>query len=229
MAVSISSPTISPIPANYKIALRDPNWYNAMLEEYNALVQNKTWSLVSCPAGVNLVSGKWIFRHKLHPDGSLARYKARWVLRGFTQQPGVDYGETFSPVVKPATIRVILSIAVSSNWAINQLNVKNVFLHGTLDEVVYSQQPAVFIDNAHPSAVCKLHKALYGLKQAPRAWFHRFTSFLSTMGFVASRCDTSLFILRRGPAVAYLLLYVDDIILTASTAPLLASITAALT
>nr|XP_040253722.1 uncharacterized mitochondrial protein AtMg00820-like [Aegilops tauschii subsp. strangulata] len=115
MAVSTVSPSISPIPANYKHALRDPNWYNAMLEEYNALVQNKTWSLVSCPAGVHLVSGKWIFRHKLHPDGSLARYKARWVLRGFTQQPGVDYGETFSPVAKPATIRVILSVAVSNN------------------------------------------------------------------------------------------------------------------
>ncbi|XP_020160752.1 uncharacterized mitochondrial protein AtMg00820-like [Aegilops tauschii subsp. strangulata] len=115
MAVSMPSPANSPIPANYKIALRDPNWYNAMLEEYNSLVQNKTWSLVSCPAGVNLVSGKWIFRHKLHPDGSLARYKARWALRGFTQQPGVDYGETFSPVVKSATIRVILSLAVSNN------------------------------------------------------------------------------------------------------------------
>uniref|UniRef100_A0A8R7U1Q0 Reverse transcriptase Ty1/copia-type domain-containing protein n=1 Tax=Triticum urartu TaxID=4572 RepID=A0A8R7U1Q0_TRIUA len=219
MAVSTSSPTISPIPANY----------NAMLEEYNALVHNKTWSLVSCPAGVNLVFGKWIFRHKLHPDGSLTRYKAHWVFRGFTQQPGVDYGETFSLVVKPATIRVILSIAVSSNWAINQLDIKNAFLHGTLDEVVYSQQPAGFVDNTYLTAVCKLHKAIYGLKQAPRAWFHRFTSFLSTMGFVAWHCDTSLFILRRGPAVAYLLLYVDDIILTASTAPLLASITSALT
>ena len=90
-----------------------------MKEEYDALMQNNTWSLVSRPAGTNVVTGKWIFRHKFHSDGSLARYKARWVLRGFTQRAGVDYDETFSPVVKPATIRVVLSLAVSADWAIH--------------------------------------------------------------------------------------------------------------
>ncbi|KAK1607717.1 hypothetical protein QYE76_031390 [Lolium multiflorum] len=189
-----------------------------------------TWPAPAIPRGssVNLVSGKWIYRHKLNPDGSLARYKARWVLRGFTQRPGVDFGETFSPVVKPATIRVVLSLAVSSSWDIRQLDVKNVFLQGHLDEVVYSQQPAGFIDIIHPNHVCRLNKSLYGLKQAPRAWFQRFTSYLARLGFVASKCDSSLFILQRGGEMAYLLLYVDDIILTASSPALLRHIIARL-
>jgi histone deacetylase 1/2 len=110
------------------------------------------------------VTGKWIFRHKFHPDGTLARYKARRVLRGFTQQAGVDYGETFCPVVKPGTIRIVLSLAVGNDWPIHQLDVKNAFLHGSLEEVVYSQQPCGFVDDANPALVCRLHKSLYGLK-----------------------------------------------------------------
>lgn len=199
-----------------------------MLDEFNALLRNDTWSLIPCPAGANVVTGKWIFRHKLNPDGSLSRYKARWVVRGFTQQAGVDYGETFSPVVKPATIRVVLALATSQHWPINQMDVKNAFLHGTLEETVYAQQPSGFADSQFPHHVCRLKKSLYGLKQAPRTWFLRFTTFLMTLGFVGSKCDTSLFILHRGSDTAYLLLYVDDIILTANTMPLLHSISAAL-
>jgi hypothetical protein len=116
-----------------------------------------------------VVIGKWLFRHKLTSDGSLDRYKARWVLRGFTQRPGVDYDETFSLVVKFATLRAILSLALSRDWAIHHLDVKNAFLHGTLTETVYYIQPTGFIDAAHPDLVCRLNRSLYGLKQAPRA------------------------------------------------------------
>uniref|UniRef100_A0A8R7VAY3 Reverse transcriptase Ty1/copia-type domain-containing protein n=1 Tax=Triticum urartu TaxID=4572 RepID=A0A8R7VAY3_TRIUA len=195
-----------------------------MREEYDALMRNNTWCLVSRPAGANVVTGKWIFRHKFHPDGSLARYKARWVLHGFTQQAGVDYGETFSPVVKPATIRAVLSIAADKSWPIHQLDVKNAFLHGHLAETVYCHQPSGFIDSAKSSHVCRLNRSLYGLKQAPRAWFSRFTTYPRTLGFTASRTDSSLFVLRRGPHLAYLLLYVDDIILTADSSAFLQSI-----
>jgi hypothetical protein len=103
----------SPIPSSVRAVLADPNWLAAMEDEYGALMSNGTWELVFRPRGSNVVTGKWIFTHKLRTDGSFDRYKARWVLRGFTQRPGVDYDEMFSPVVKPATVRTVLSIAVS--------------------------------------------------------------------------------------------------------------------
>jgi len=166
------------------------------------------------------VTGKWIFKHKFHSDGSLAHHKARWVVRGFSQQHDIDYDETFSPVVKPATIRVVLSIAASYSWPIHQLDVKNAFLHGHLEETVYCQQPPGFVDPANPDHVCLLQRSLYGLKQAPRAWYQRFATFIRHLGFTASASDTSLFVYKEGDRVAYLL-YVDDIILTASSTDLL--------
>ena len=176
-----------------------------MVDEFQALMDNDTWRLVPRPPGANVVSGKWIFRHKYHADGSLARHKARWVVRGFSQRHGIDYDETFSPVVKPATIRTVLSIAASRAWPIHQLDVKNAFLHGHLAETVYCQQPPGFVDPAAPDHVCLLQKSLYGLKQAPRAWYQRFASYIRQLGFVASVSDTSLFVYKEGPSIAYLL------------------------
>jgi hypothetical protein len=139
-----------------------------------------------------VVTGKWLFHHKLTSDGSLDRYKARWVLRGFTQRPGVDYDETFSPVVKFATVRDVLSLALSRDWVIHQLDIKNAFLHGTLTETVYYSQPTGFIDAAHTDLVYQLNRSLYGLKQAPQAWYSRFASYLASIGFVeASRTRPS--------------------------------------
>jgi hypothetical protein len=108
-----------------------------MADEYKALMDNGTWRLIPRPLGANVVTGKWIYKHKFHSDGSLARHKARWVVQGFSKQHGVDYDETFSPVVKPATIRVVLSSAAYRHRSIHQLDVKNAFLHGHLDETVY--------------------------------------------------------------------------------------------
>ncbi|XP_074293345.1 uncharacterized protein LOC141620346 [Silene latifolia] len=156
--------------------------------------------------------------------GSLERYKARLVVNGKTQQVGIDCDETFSPVVKPTSIRTVLSIAVSKAWPIHQLDVKNAFLHGNLNETVYMHQPPGFVDQNSPHHVCKLRKSLYGLKQAPRAWFTRFASFIHSQGFVSSVCDSSLFIYKTASETAYLLLYVDDIVLTASIPTLLRSI-----
>jgi hypothetical protein len=213
-------PDASPVPSPVRTALADPHWRRAMEEEYAALLANHTWDLVPCPPGTNVVTSKWLFHHKLTSDGSLDRYKARWVLRGFTQRPGVDYDGTFSPVVKFATVHAVLSLALSRNWAIHQLDVKNAFLHGTLTETVYCSQPTGFVDATHPDLVCRLNRSLYGLKQAPWAWYSRFATYLASISFVKAKLDTSLFIYRRGDDIVYLL-YVDDIVLTASTADLL--------
>lgn len=219
---------VSPLPKTYRSALVDPNWRAAMEDEYATLIANNTWDLVLRPPSANVVTGKWIFRVKYHADGSLDRYKARWVLRGFTQRPGVGYDETFSPVVKPATVRTVLSLALSQDWSIHQLDVKNMFLHGTLSEIVYCCQPTRFVGPATPELICHLNRSLYGLKQAPRAWYSRFATHLLSMGFVEAKSDTSLFIYRQGSAIAYLLLYVDDIVLAASSATLLHSTISAL-
>ncbi|GJY55715.1 ribonuclease H-like domain-containing protein [Tanacetum coccineum] len=168
--------TTLPIPRSYLHALRDPHWYKAMVDEYNALISNRTWALMPRPANVNVVRSMWLFRHKYNVDGSLSRYKARLVTNGHNQQQGIDCDETFSPVVKPATIRTVLSLAVTRDWTIHLLVVKNAFLHGQLSETVYMHQPLWFVDSTHPD---------------------------------------------YGSDIAYLLLYVYDIVLTASSTVLL--------
>jgi hypothetical protein len=203
-------------PATYKSAIKAPVWLQAMQDEITALHTQGTWSLVSLPAKRNLVGCKWIFKIKRHSDGSIARHKARLVAQGFSQEPGLDYGDTFSPVVKPATIRLVLALAAHFNWPLRQLDVKNAFLHGILQEEVYMSQPPGFEDSVHPHHVCKLHKSLYGLKQAPRAWNARFTQFLPSLGFATTYSDSSLFVKHVGSQIVVLLLYVDDIILIGS-------------
>jgi hypothetical protein len=169
LAATTTSPTPSPIPSSVRAALADPNWRAAMEDEYGALMSNGIWDLVPRPQGSNVVTGKWVFTHKFRVNETFDRYKARWVIRGFTQRAGVDYDETFSSVVKPTTVRTVLATAVSHNWSIQQLDVKNAFLHGTLTETVYCCQPMGFTNPAHPDLLCHLCKSLYGLKQAPRA------------------------------------------------------------
>jgi hypothetical protein len=204
-------------PPSYKIAAQHSPWCTAMQEEFAALQKQGTWSLVPPPPHKNIVGCKWVYKLKRHSDGTIARYKARLVAKGFHQQQGVDYDETFSPVVKPPTVRLILSLAVSLNWPLRQLDVKNAFLHGTLKEEVYMAQPQGYIDSTNSHYVCKLHKSIYGLKQAPRAWFDSFTTQLLHLGFNASTTDSSLFIYHHKGVIAYLLLYVDDIVLTSNS------------
>jgi histone deacetylase 1/2 len=203
-------------PRDYKEALRTPHWREAMEVEFSALQANGTWNLVPPVAGVNLIDSRWVFKVKLHADGSVERYKARLVAKGFKQRYGLDYDETFSPVVKPATIRLLLSMALSQRWHIRQLDIQNAFLNGFLDEEVYMRQPPGFVDSDKPGHYCKLVRSLYGLKQAPRAWHARLSSVLGSLGFSPSVADTSLFILRRKEVTIYLLVYVDDIIVLSS-------------
>jgi histone deacetylase 1/2 len=209
--------TITGEPSTVEEALGNKNWKEAMDVEYNALVKNNTWRLVPPKRGSNIIDCRWVFKVKLKADGTLDKYKARLVAKGYKQRFGIDYEDTFSPVVKMATIRVILSIAVSRGWSLRQLDVQNAFLHGILEEEVYMRQPPGYIDKSRPDFVCKLDKALYGLKQAPRAWYARLSAKLIALGFVPSKADTSLFYFNKHGVTVFVLIYVDDIIVASST------------
>ncbi|GJZ03329.1 ribonuclease H-like domain-containing protein [Tanacetum coccineum] len=168
-----------------------------MMDEYNALIKNNTWVLVPRPPHANVVRSMWLFKHKFHADGSLSRYKARLVANGRSQIERIDCDETFSPVVKPATIHTVLSLALSRDCPIYQLDVKNVFLHGSLSETVYMRQPPGFTDSAHPDYVCLLQRSLYGLKQAPRVCEFAMTDLGPLnyfLGISATRTGSGMFL-----------------------------------
>ena len=204
-------------PLNLDDALANKNWKEAMDSEYNALMKNKTWHLVPPKYGDNVIDCKWVYKIKRKSDGSIDRYKARLAAKGFKQRFGIDYEDTFSPVVKAATIRLVLSVAVSNNWSLRQLDVQNAFLHGVLEEEVYMRQPPGYEIKGKENHLCKLDKALYGLKQAHRAWYSRLCDKLQALGFKPSRGDTSLFFFRRGKTIMFMLVYVDDIIVASSS------------
>lgn len=203
-------------PSTFTQANSKTEWRNAMALEMNALALNKTWTLVPLPPNHQPVGCKWVYRIKRRADGSIERYKARLVAKGYHQIEGIDYFDTFSPVVRPTTIRTILSIAVSSHWPIRQLDVHNAFLNGDLTEQVFMTQPPGFVDPDHPDHVCLLSKALYGLKQSSRAWFTKLSSVLLTLGFIASNYDPSLFTSHSHDHTTMILIYVDDILITGS-------------
>jgi hypothetical protein len=207
--------TSSGEPHNLGEAVGDKNWKDAMDSEYTALMKNKTWHLVPPKKGINVIDCKWVYKIKRKSDGSLDRYKARLVAKGFKQMYGIDYEDTFSPVVKAATIRIILSIAVSRGWSLQQLDVHNTFFHGLLEEV-YMRQPPGYEDVSCPSYICKLDKALYEVKQDPMAWYSRLSTKLRELGFQASKTDTSLFFYSKKNVTMFVLIYVDDIIVASS-------------
>ena len=212
----VSKHSITPAlePTSVFQALQSSEWREAMANEFNALVTNGTWTLVPPTSSQNIVGNKWVYRVKRKADGTIDRFKARLVAKGFHQRPGLDFKETFSPVIKPTTIRTVLCIALSNGWSLKQLDVNNAFLQGTLSEEVYMAQPSGFVDKDHPHHVCKLHKAIYGLKQAPRAWYQELSQFVLSSGFTNSTSDASLFVYLHDSNVIYLLVYVDDLIIT---------------
>lgn len=192
-----------------------------MNAELLAMETNNTWSVVSLPAGHHSIGCKWIYKIKHRADGTIDRYKARLVAKGYTQQEGLDYIETFSPVAKLVTVKVLLTLVVSLNWSIIQLDVNNAFLHGDLFEEVYMDIPLGYKHNVvapkGERLVCKLHKSIYGLKQASRQWFDKFSKALLSLGFYQSKSDYSLFVRGTGSDFIALLVYVDDIIITGSS------------
>nr|KYP67571.1 Retrovirus-related Pol polyprotein from transposon TNT 1-94 [Cajanus cajan] len=210
-------------PKTTRQALSDSTWFAAMQAEHNTLLHNGTWSLVPLPPNRTPIGCKWVFRVKENLDATVHKYKARLVAKGFHQQFGYDYNETFSPVIKPVTVRLILTLVLTHRWPLKQLDVNNAFLNGTLAEEVYMTQPTGF-ESSDKTLVCRLHKAIYGLKQAPRAWFEKLKSTLLQFHFQASKCDPSLFVYSVDNNIIYVLVYVDDIIITGNNSIVLQSL-----
>jgi Reverse transcriptase (RNA-dependent DNA polymerase) len=198
-------------PASYAEAMQSDNtteWTDACQYEIDALSKNNTWELVDLPAGRKAVKSKWVF--KLKSDG---RYRARLVAKGFTQIPGIDYDETFSPVARFESLRLLLALAALEDWEIHQLDVKSAFLNGVLDEEIYMEQPQGFIIAGKETKVCRLRKAIYGLKQASRAWNQQFHGVLIELGFTRTFSDAGIYVYqqRGGDGPLFIILYVDDI------------------
>ena len=209
-------------PDCYEEAVKEEKWQEAMKEEMNAITKNATWSLVELPEGRNIIGLKWIFKTKLNADGSINRCKARLVAKGYAQVEGIDYEETFSPVARFETIRVVLALAAQWKLQVFQLDVKSAFLNGDLQEEVYVDQPQGFTKKGEEHKVFKLHKALYGLKQAPRAWYGKIDSFFAQNNFTRSENEPTLYVKRRDESEFLIVcLYVDDIIYLSSSSSML--------
>ncbi|KAJ0888786.1 putative RNA-directed DNA polymerase [Helianthus annuus] len=219
----VSSLNKSVEPSSYSEAIKDPRWIEAMNCEMEALNRNNTWVVVDLPKGRKPIGCKWVYKIKYKANGEIERYKARLVAKGFSQKEGVDFGETFSPVVKMVTVRIVLKLAVNNEWPLYQLDINNAFLYGSLTEDVYMSLPLGYFNN-DKNKVCKLVKSLYGLKQAPRKWNEKLTSVLLDMGFKQSLCDHSLFILSKNDVLVVLLVYVDDIVITGNSSVEIAKI-----
>ena len=206
-------------PSSFAKAAEIPEWRAAMDCELEALEENKTWSIVSLPVGKHPVGCKWVYKIKHKANGTIERYKARLVAKGYTQREGIDYVDTFSPVAKLVTVKLLLAIAAVKGWHLSQLDVNNAFLHGDLNEEVYMKLPPGYNrkgESLPSNAVCLLHKSLYGLKQASRQWFSKFSTAIMGLGFSQSPSDHSLFIKNVDGLFIALLVYVDDVIIASN-------------
>ncbi|KAJ9544838.1 LOW QUALITY PROTEIN: hypothetical protein OSB04_024545 [Centaurea solstitialis] len=194
-------------PKEIDDALRDPAW-----EELAEFIRNNVWLLVPRPRKRTIIGSKWIFRNKLDEIGTIIRNKARLVAQGYRQEEGIDYDETFAPVARLEAIRLFLAFAAHMNFKVYQMDIKNAFLNGKLNEEVYVAQPPGFVDPKFPDHVYKLNKALYGLKQAPRAWYDTLSTFLLSKGFERGKIDSTLFLKKYPKHILLVQIYVDDII-----------------
>lgn len=209
-------------PASTEEALRNPKWKEAMEEEIAMIRKNKTWVLVDKPKDRKIIGLKWVFKTKLNPDNSINKYKARLVVKGYEQIFGVDYSETFAPVARLETIRLLLAISAQKGWKVFHLDVKSAFLNGELQEEIYVEQPEGFIIQGEEDKVYLLKKALYGLKQSSRVWYSKIDDYLLNLGFEKSLSDFTLYVKYKGADIIIVSIYVDDILVTGNNSRLVA-------
>ena len=189
-----------------------------MDEELKMIEKNQTWELVNRPENKEVIGLKWVYKTKYNEDDSVQKYKARLVAKGYFQKPGIDFNETFAPVVRMETIRTVLALAAQLKLNVYQLDVKSAFLNGDLEEEIFVEQPPGYVIKEHENKVYRLKKALYGLKQAPRCWNSKIDEYLLKNGFIKSPSEPSLYVKKEGTDFLILCLYVDDLIYTGTNA-----------
>ena len=196
-------------------------WFNAMKEELKSMDDNEVWELVELPNEKKRVGCKWVFKTKRDSKGNIERHKARLVAKGYTQKDGIDYKETFSPVSKKDSLRIIMVIVAHYDLELHQMDVKTAFLNGDLEEEVYMDQPEGFTTPGKENLVCKLKKSIYGLKQASRQWYIKFNDTITSYGFVENTVDRCIYMKVSGSKFILSILYVDDILLATNDKSLL--------
>lgn len=198
-------------PKNVKEALTDEFWIEAMQEELNQFKRSEVWDLVPRPESMNVIGTKWIYKNKSDEHGTITRNKASLVAQGYTQVEGLDFDETFPPVARFESIRLLLGVSCILKFKLFQMDVKSAFLNGYLNEEVYVEKPQGFVDPSFTKHVYKFKKALYGLKQAPRAWYERLAQFLVNQGYMKGGTDKTLFVKDNNGRLMIAQIYVDDI------------------
>ena len=207
-------------PRNVTEALSGPNkenWTKAMEEEMESMRSNQVWELVDLPKERKAIGNKWVLKIKRKANGTIDKYKARLVAKGYTQQEGIDYEETFSPVVRFTSIRLILAIVASMDLELHQMDVKTAFLNGDLEEEIYMQQPVGFVNEGQENKVCRLLKSIYGLKQSSRQWYIRFHNTIILNDFIMIDEDHCVYIKRSKDKFIIMSLYVDDILIASNS------------
>ncbi|KAD7117956.1 hypothetical protein E3N88_05224 [Mikania micrantha] len=195
---------------------RRPQWKEAIKNEIDSILQNHTWELVDLPPGCKPLGYRWIFKRKMKADGFIDKYKARLVIKGFRQKEGLDYFDTYSPVTRITSIRLVLAIAALRNLEVHQMDVKTAFLNGDLEEEIYMEQPEGFSAPGQEGKICKLVKSLYGLKQAPKQWHQKFDQVMLNNGFKINECDKCVYVKNTTRGYVILCLYVDDMLIVVS-------------
>ena len=181
-----------------------------MEREMESLKKHNVWELVNLSPGKKAIGSKWVFKVKTNADGSIERYKARLVAQGYNQKFGADYDETFCPVVRQESFRLLIAKSVQQGLEMHHVDVNTAFLNGTLEEEVYLRQPKGFVKEGEQNLVCKLKKSLYGLKQSPRCWNMTLDAHLKSMGFTQSIADPCIYTSSAGGEVFHIGVYVDD-------------------
>ena len=208
--------TLDENPRSYSEAMSsvDSNfWQEAINSEIESIMSNNTWVLSDLPRGCKPLSSRWIFTKKFKPDGSLDKYKARLVVGGHRQKKGLDFFDTYSPVTKISTIRMLLALASIHNLIVHQMDVKTAFLNGELNEEIYMKQPEGCVIPGQENKVCKLVRSLYGLKQAPKQWYDKFHQTIISYGFLINNADACVYSKTDDLGCVFLCLYVDDMLI----------------